>query len=103
MPRLRGKSRRGAAWYAARGRKMPNSDHLSDTEMPCADLPPDFDALLGPASYYDSFSHTEPQLEATQNNVLIIFTFFTENNLWTSLPSLEIIFWLLQRVEHLDI
>jgi hypothetical protein len=31
MPRLRGKSRRGAAWYAARGRKMPNSAHLSDT------------------------------------------------------------------------
>jgi hypothetical protein len=65
MPRLRGKSRRGAAWYAARGRKMPNSAHLSDTEMPCADIPPVFDALpvLPPLLAH---APTETQLEATQ-------------------------------------
>jgi hypothetical protein len=32
MPHLRGKAKRGAAWYAARGREPPNSDPPPETE-----------------------------------------------------------------------
>jgi hypothetical protein len=32
MPRLRGKSRRGKAWYAARGKEVPNSDPPPENE-----------------------------------------------------------------------
>jgi hypothetical protein len=65
MPHLRGNSRRGATWYISKGKKMPNLAHLSDTEMPGADLPPVVDALpilpliLAPAL-------VETHLEATQ-------------------------------------
>jgi hypothetical protein len=36
MPRLRGKPRRGATWYAARGKEMPHSDALLAVNPPIA-------------------------------------------------------------------
>jgi hypothetical protein len=55
MPRLRGKSRRGVAWYTTGGKEVPNFDPPPDN-----DALPVLDPILAPP-------HTEPIQDVTQD------------------------------------